>query len=681
MYGSTRAKRGIAAAAVAAVAVPLALAGAALAASPAAAETLPSLPGGTKKAKTLVIGIDGLRFDKLRSGDAPNLKALMAGGVTASSNLYAQPFAPTVSGPGWSTIATGVWPDKHGVHDNSFAGSQYDKYPDFATRLETAQPAASTLVVGAWEPISSKIFSPKVDVRVSTDENDDLATADTAQYLSTGNPDVAFMHLDAVDGAGHNNGGSSVEYAQAVREADTRVGRVLDALRGRATYAQEDWLIMVTTDHGHTDSGGHGGDTPQERQTFVIANGGGMPAGTVRDDVRLVDIAPTVLKHEGVRIDPAWGLDGQPIDEIKADAFDALRPTLSERVDETGIPAGVKGFTHTTPQGWSIDNSAMPTGGVTEWRGWSFTTDEFFTRAEGNAQAREGNVRSRNVFAVADSDEWDDKAHAAGQFDSTLVSPAYPVEGKAKAELSYVSDYQVDGPQTGDVYVSWDGGAPKPIKSYRANTNQVERLTLDVPAGAETAQIRFRYTGTNSRFWAIDQVSLTTSGATNPGGDPLSGNQVITTTVKNTGGLTMTVDGGTVTLPSPELTAAGDRLASSGALNTVQVTDLRTADPGWNVSGQVTDFAAAGGAGGAGFDGSALGWTPKVVRAGDGQQVTAGPPVAPAADGGVKTARTLGRAVAGHGRGTAVLGADLSLNLATTTAPGTYSATLTVTAI
>ncbi|MFE2728622.1 family 20 glycosylhydrolase [Kitasatospora sp. NPDC059327] len=164
-----------------------------------------------------------------------------------------------------------------------------------------------------------------------------------------------------------------------------------------------------------------------------------------------------------------------------------------------------------------------------------------------------------------------------------------------------------------------------------------------------------------------------------PGGDPLSGTQIITTTVENTGALTMTVDGAAVTLPSPELTPAGDRLATSGALNTVQVTDLRSADPGWNVNGQVTDFAAA--EGGASFDGSALGWTPTVVKAGDGQQVTAGQPVAPATDGGVKTARLLGQAVAGHGRGTAVLGADLSLSLATTTAPGTYRATLTVTAI
>nr|BFE59814.1 hypothetical protein GCM10020063_043400 [Dactylosporangium thailandense] len=41
----------------------------------------------------------------------------------------------------------------------------------------------------------------------------------------------------------------------------------------RATYAGERWLIEVATDHGHTDAGGHGGNSIPERRTFVIANG------------------------------------------------------------------------------------------------------------------------------------------------------------------------------------------------------------------------------------------------------------------------------------------------------------------------------------------------------------------------------------------------------------------------
>ncbi|MGW2658559.1 hypothetical protein ACWC1D_33535, partial [Streptomyces sp. NPDC001478] len=135
-------------------------------------------------------------------------------------------------------------------------------------------------------------------------------------------------------------------------------------------------------------------------------------------------------------------------------------------------------------------------------------TDEFWSNAE-RGQGRETNVRARNVFAVADSDEWDDKAHAAGAFDSTLVSPAYRLNGAARATLSYATDYRVDGPQTGDVYVSYDGGAPQPVKSYRADANTVEHLELAVPAGAREARLSFRYTGTNSAFWTVDQVALT----------------------------------------------------------------------------------------------------------------------------------------------------------------------------
>ncbi|GAA5021208.1 hypothetical protein GCM10025734_76260 [Kitasatospora paranensis] len=148
---TTRTTRTVLAAAAAAALLPL-TALPASASTSAATGPYKGLPNGTKSAKTLVIGIDGTRYDKLLAADAPNLKALMSGGMTATGNLYANPLAPTLSGPGWSTIATGVWPDKHGVKDNTFAGSHFDTYPDVATRLETASPGASTLVAASWNP-------------------------------------------------------------------------------------------------------------------------------------------------------------------------------------------------------------------------------------------------------------------------------------------------------------------------------------------------------------------------------------------------------------------------------------------------------------------------------------------------------------------------------------------------
>ncbi|WP_371098379.1 alkaline phosphatase family protein [Streptomyces sanglieri] len=504
---SRSARTVLAATTVAAVALPLVTTAAHAQGSKApAAAPYAGLPSGTKQAKTLVIGVDGATFDAFSRADVPNLRQLMAKGLTARSNLYADPMAPTVSGAGWSSIATGVWPDKHNVKDNNFTAPNYGQYPDYATRLETADPATSTLVVGTWSPIPQIVFGAKTDLRIAGG-NDEGTTAKAADLLAHGNPDSTFVHLDEVDGAGHSSGSAGDAYLKALNTADGQIGRLLDAVTSRPTYAKEDWLVVVTADHGHTPTGGHGGNTPLERGTFVIAQGKGIRPGSVRDDVRITDIAPTVLRHESVATDPAWNLDGTSLAELKPDAFDSLPPSLRTPVDETGLPADAKGWTSAAPEGWSIDNSKMPAGGVTEWRGWSFATDEFWTNAE-RGQGRETNVRARDVFAVADSDEWDDKAHGAGQFDSTLVSPAYKLNGAAKATVSYATNYRVDGPQTGDVYVSYDGGAPQPVKSYRADSNTVERLELAVPRGAGTARLSFRYTGTNSAFWTVDQVAF-----------------------------------------------------------------------------------------------------------------------------------------------------------------------------
>ncbi|MER6462309.1 alkaline phosphatase family protein [Streptomyces sp. NPDC001228] len=462
--------------------------------------------------KVLVIGLDGCLLTRIKDADAPNLDALAAAGLTAPSSIYADPLAPTLSGPGWSTIITGVWPDKHNVKDNTLSGNKFAQYPDFLTRIETARPALSTYAVSSWAPITDTVFSAKVDTRVSTPSAEyDTGTASRAvAVLRDGNPDAVFVQLDNVDHAGHSYGAASQQYLDAIHGVDAQVGQMVAALTSRATYASEDWLVMVTADHGHTDPGGHGGSTPQERQTFMIATGSALAAGSVRYDVKMPDVAVSALAHLGVAIDPAWGLDGRPVQQPAPDAFDALRGRLQSRVDETGIAASVLGFTHTPPTGWSVDNSAMGTGGVTEWRGWSFTTDEFWTQAQRD-QNRECNVRARGVFAVADGDEWNDKA-VTGTFDSTLVSPAYPVTGGRTATLTYTTFYRQESPQKGEVLVSYDGAAPVSVRTYTADVpSRTETVTLQVPAGATTARIRFRYTGGNNWYWVIDGVALTQS--------------------------------------------------------------------------------------------------------------------------------------------------------------------------
>ncbi|MDG4860325.1 alkaline phosphatase family protein [Streptomyces sp. T-3] len=464
--------------------------------------------------KVLVIGVDGAVLSRVKAANAPNLKRLMSEGLTADSKLYANPMAATSSGPGWSTIATGVWPDQHGVKDNSFTGKQFGTHPDWLTRVENAKPSLTTYAAADWEPIASTdqngpIYSPKVDKRLSLKgdangygvEDPKIASAAATELKNT-SADASFVYFGEIDVAGHSSGAASQAYLDAIGRTDKHIGTILNAVTSRPTYSQENWKILVTTDHGHTDSGGHGGSTTAERGTFVIAKGAGIPAGSVRHDVRLVDVAATALKHVGVSTS---GLDGVPLDSPDNDDFDTVRPKLQSRTDETGIPADVKGYTHTPPAGWSVDNSKMGTGGVSEWRGWAFATDEFWTQSQRD-QWRELNVRSRDVFAVADSDEWADKSFT-GTYDSTLVSPEWAVTGGTTRSLRFQSHYRHEAGQTAQVLVSYDGGAASVVKTFGADAvAQWQSIPLNVPAGASNVQVRFRYSGSNNWYWAVDNV-------------------------------------------------------------------------------------------------------------------------------------------------------------------------------
>ncbi|GGN53776.1 hypothetical protein GCM10011579_012300 [Streptomyces albiflavescens] len=57
--------------------------------------------------------------------------------------------------------------------------------------------------------------------------------------------------------------------------------------------------------------------------------------------------------------------------------------------------------------------------------------------------------------------------------------------------------------------VSYDGAAPVPVRTYTADvSSRTEAIGLQVPAGATTARVRFRYTGGNNWYWVIDGVAI-----------------------------------------------------------------------------------------------------------------------------------------------------------------------------
>ncbi|KOV92711.1 phosphodiesterase [Streptomyces sp. NRRL B-1140] len=279
--------------------------------------------------------MDGLRYDRLTRSPAgaPVLHRLMATGAHGTSLLpYGraddEPSAGTAytdSGPGWSSILTGVWPERHGVTGNDFKGAAYTRYPDFLTRAATARPGLRTVAAVSWPALVRRgTLGRAIGRRVRYNgesrgyETADRRVARTAlRWLGKGDPDVMFVYFGATDEAGHATGPLSPAYDRALLAQDTHLGHLLDAIGARAAdprRAPERWTVLITTDHGHLDSGGHGGDSRAEREVFVILaerGAGEGPGGTRLDTPRLVDVAPTVLDRLGIPADPAWGLQGR----------------------------------------------------------------------------------------------------------------------------------------------------------------------------------------------------------------------------------------------------------------------------------------------------------------------------------------------------------------------------------
>ncbi len=276
----------------------------------------------TTTPKVLVIGIDGVRPDVLAEVATPNLDALIADGAYSDQ---AQTGLPSVSGPGWSSFLNGVWPEKHGVTNNDFTGKRYDLYPDFLTRIEQVRPELNTFAVADWLPLvqaedGMPTISDAVDVRPIVDGHehgyplaDSMSTELAAAHLREADPDALFVYLGNPDETSHDFGSIGEEYRAAIALADRHVGILMEAVRNRATYATEDWLVVVSTDHGRREDGGHGGDTPEERTIFFLVSGPSALKTPIAAPTFIVDVSVTALAHLGIAIDAAWDLDGKPV--------------------------------------------------------------------------------------------------------------------------------------------------------------------------------------------------------------------------------------------------------------------------------------------------------------------------------------------------------------------------------
>ncbi len=130
---------------------------------------------------------------------------------------------------------------------------------------------------------------------------------------------------------------------------------------------------------------------------------------------------------------------------------------------------------------------------------------------------------------------------------------------------------------------------------------------------------------------------------------------------------------GAVNLGSAQQNQAGS-FAATGALPTITVTDTRSGQSGWSLSGSVSGFTSGAGS----FAASALGWAPALANNTVG--AAAGAAVAPAAPG-LGSSAVLASVGNGHTAGSVDVNAALNLLAPAGTATGSYTSTLTITAL
>jgi hypothetical protein len=337
----------------------LVLAGLGLATTPAAAQSGPlSGPNGTSLNKVLVIGTDGTRWDlvdaAIKAGRAPNLASLRRSGFGRPSLLQYGPGTITLSEVGWSSIASGVWENKHGVTGTKLnrdpLQATKNGYLDFLTRIENTRPRTSTFLASDWDniglplnggPIFGRAMDANYAARVTVeslaawDQGDEQVTQEAERYLRQGNPDVGFVYLGFVDESAHLAGSATPTYANAIATTDGRIGRILAAVRARPTYPFETWTIIITTDHGQKPLSepsvvSHFTDTPLERTSFLIGSGPGLGASVTQP--RVVDILPTVLHQIGLSTPASWNIDGRSLSSARPPSAASARLRARKRL-------------------------------------------------------------------------------------------------------------------------------------------------------------------------------------------------------------------------------------------------------------------------------------------------------------------------------------------------------------
>lgn len=228
-----------------------------------AADHGPNSPGQMAKHYVILVSLDGFRWDYARHYGATNVLALESQGASAPEGMI--PSYPSVTFPNHFTLVTGLYPEHHGIVENTFydpARRQVYSYLDVSTVTDGSWYGGTPLWVVAeeqgmrtacffWPGSEAEIqgerpsFYTKYDSKYPNEKRVEQVLA-WLKLPETQRPHFITLYFSITDSRGHEYGPESQQEAEAVHEVDADIGKLVQGVR--ALQLPVDFVVVA--DHG-----------------------------------------------------------------------------------------------------------------------------------------------------------------------------------------------------------------------------------------------------------------------------------------------------------------------------------------------------------------------------------------------------------------------------------------------
>jgi alkaline phosphatase D len=330
----------------------------------------------------LLVSLDAFRWDYNKLYNTPNLNKLAKDGVNAE-RMY--PSFPTVTFPNHYSIATGLYPDHHGLINNSFPASDLGLFYRMGDRTAVENPAfyggepiwvtaekqgvksASFFWVGSEAPVEGiqPSYWKKYDETVTYEARMDTVIK-WLGYPITKRPELVTLYFDEPDATSHIFGPISLQTGKVVERLDSLMG-VLRTKLSALSEAKRINLIILS-DHGmsavSTDRYVNIKSLVPDRMIASISGGNPVylinPAEGKKDSVLyLLNKSKGLKAWSKSELPPKWHYGTNPrIPEIVVVADSSW--SIGTRSDGSSVRGGAHGYDNSNSDMFSIFYAAGP---------------------------------------------------------------------------------------------------------------------------------------------------------------------------------------------------------------------------------------------------------------------------------------------------------------------------------